>query len=272
MHFNNIPKEEAIRAIVFSAVESFTEGFKSRHVGEIDNPNGTLNMKIHNVFIAVLGPELQYYSALVRSFDSSLGNMLEKLGINIARLFYDVRKHVEGTITSEQNQEIARLLESYKRRSKKPKVEDYQILRNANLTQTKFLRHESDYYLIDKENNYHHLIELKIGGDLDNKKARSEKEAILEQFAILSNTLPKNTVILTHFATAYNRYGEGKLWKQERVRQFFADDELLIGKDFWDFVCKSEKGYEIILKAYKEKSYIISDALENIKKLYLEDK
>jgi len=272
MLFNNIPKEEAIRAIVFSAIESFAEGFKSRHAGEIDNPNGTINMKIHNVFIAVLGPEIQYYAALVRSFDSSLGNMLEKLAINISRLFYDVKRFVEGPITSEQNQEIARLLESYKRRSKKPKVEDYQILRNADLKQTKFIRHESDYYLIDRENNNHHLIELKIGGDLDNKKARSEKEAILEQFAILSNTLPKNKVIITHFATAYNRYGEGKTWKQERVRQFFADDELLIGKDFWDFVCKSEKGYEIVLEAYKEKSYIIKDALEYIKKLYLEDK
>jgi len=274
MLFNNIPipKKEAIRVIVFSAVESFAEGFKSRHVGELNDPNGTINMKIHNVFTAVLGPEVQYYAALVRSFDSSLGNMLEKLAINVARLFYDVKRFVEGPITSKQNQEIAKLLESYKRRSKKPKVEDYQILRNADLKQTKFIRHESDYYLIDRENNNHHLIELKIGGDLDNKKARSEKEAILEQFAILSNTLPKNTVITTHFATAYNRYGEGKLWKQERVRQFFADEELLIGKDFWNFVCKSEKGYKIVLEAYKEKSYIIKDALEDIKKLYLEDK
>jgi len=53
------------------------------------------------------------------------------------------------------------------------------------------------------------------------------------------------------FATAYNRFGEGKPWKQERVRQFFSDDELLIGKDFWDFVCKSDEGYKIVLDAYK---------------------
>jgi hypothetical protein len=96
------------------------------------------------------------------------------------------------------------------------------------------------------------LIELKIGGDLDNKKARSEKEALLEQFAILSNTLPREAKIKMFFATAYNRYGEGKPWRQERVRQFFADDELLIGKDFWNFVCKSDDGYDIVLDAYKE--------------------
>jgi hypothetical protein len=258
MHFNNIPKEEAIKAIVFSAVESFAEGFKSRHIGELNNPNGTLNMKIHNVFISVLGPEIQYYTALVRS-------------LNISTLFYDVKRHVEGSIASEQTQTIARLLEEYKRRSKKPKVEDYQILRNVPIIQTKKIRHESDYYLINKEDNKHHLIELKIGGDLDNKKARSEKEAILEQFAILSNTLPKNTNIYIHFATAYNRYGENKPWKQERVRQFFADDELLIGKEFWNFVCKSNRGYELVLNAYKEKASVIKNSLEDVKKLYLED-
>ncbi len=51
----------------------------------------------------------------------------------------------------------------------------------------------SDYYLIQKKTETHCLIKLKIGGDLDNKKARSEKEAILEQFAILSNVLADDT-------------------------------------------------------------------------------
>jgi len=268
---NSINKKDAIKTIVYSSVEAFSEGFKSRHEGELNNPEGTLNMKIHNVFIAALGPEIQYYTALVRSLDSSLGNMLEKMAINIATLFYDVKKYVEGPITPEQTNEIARILESYKRRSTKPKIEDYQNLRTMNNNAIKYIRHDSDYYLIDKENNDHYLIELKIGGDLDNKKARSEKEAILEQYAILSNVMPKETKIKIHFATAYNRYGEDKKWKQERVRQFFADEELLIGKDFWDFVCKSNEGYRIVLEAYKEKAQAIKNALDYIKSIYLEE-
>ena len=55
-------------------------------------------------------------------------------------------------------------------------------------------RHESDYYLLDKETGMHYLIELKIGGDLDNKKARSEKEALLEQYCILTNRLGEENV------------------------------------------------------------------------------
>lgn len=59
-------------------------------------------MKIHNVFIAALGPEIQYYSALARSLDSSLGNMLESMAISIAALNYEVSQHVEGTLYNEQ--------------------------------------------------------------------------------------------------------------------------------------------------------------------------
>jgi len=101
------------------------------------------------------------------------------------------------------------------------------------------------------------------------KKSRSEKEALMEQLAILSNTLPTETKVNIYFATAYNRFGEGKPWKQERVRQYFADKELLIGKDFWNFICKSEDGYETVLDAYKEKSSLIKDSLDSIKKTYL---
>jgi hypothetical protein len=251
------------------AIESYAQGFETRHIAEYDDPDGTINMKIHNVFIAALGPEIQYYTALVRSLDSSLGNMLEKLAVNIAELFYTVSKNVEGALYPEQTSFIAKLLEEYKRRNKKPEINDYKGLRIKNKKTTEIKRHDSDYYLIDKGSGEHYLIELKIGGDLDNKKARSEKEAILEQYAILSNTLPQETKIKIHFATAYNRFGENKQWKQERVRQFFAEEELLIGKDFFYFICKSENGYKIVLDEYKKHSKIILQSLENIKNRYL---
>jgi len=265
-----INKETSIRSLVHASVEAFATGFQGRHEGEKDNPNGTINMKIHNIFISTLGSEIQYYTALVRSFDSSLGNMLEKLAINIARLFYEVYKDVEGHLSISQTRFIAELLEKYKRHEKKPEVSDYSRLRIIpGSEEKKSLRHESDYYLINQDNGKHHLIELKIGGDLDNKKARSEKEAILEQYAILSNNLPEDAQIVIHFATAYNRFGEGKPWKQERVKQFFAEKELLIGNDFWDFICKSKNGYNIVIDQYKKDAKIIKNALDGIKRTYL---
>ena len=267
-----ISSEKAIRELVSSNVRTFAQTFSERHISEFDNPEGTLNMKIHNVFIAVLGEELQYYTALCRSFDSSLGNMLENLAVSIAKFFYTVTNQVSGELYPEQTAKIAELLEAYKnsQNPRKVSVQDFQEIRNVqHFTEIQEKTHISDYYLFDEETNEHFLIELKIGGDLDNKKARSEKEAIFEQYAILSNTLGKDAKIKCYFATAYNRYGENRPWTQGRVRQFFSEEELLIGKDFWNFICKSEKGYEIVIDEYTKNAPIIREALDQIKQKYL---
>lgn len=267
-----VDTEKSIRQIVRSAVEAYASGFETRHIAEVDDPNGVINMKIHNVFIAALGEVTQYYTSLVRSLDSSMGNMLEKMAINIAKLFYEVEKSVEGELYPEQTNKIAEFLEGYKNRNNdlSPQLSHYEEIKNLkSKSKVTNKTHISDYYLFDKQTDTHHLIELKIGGDLDNKKARSEKEAIFEQYAILSNSLGKDAKIKCHFATAYNRFGEGKEWKQTRVLQFFSKDELLIGKDFWDFVCCSDKGYDIVIDEYKKSSILIVNALNNIKKEYL---
>ena len=264
-----IDKERAIRSIVNSAVISYANGFSTRHLADVDNENGVINMKIHNVFIAALGKEIQYYSALARSLDSSLGNMLEGMAISIAKLNYEVSQHVEGTLYKEQTDYIAELLEQYKRSANRriPKLTDYQgISKMTGTAETK--RHESDYYLLDEESGMHYLIELKIGGDLDNKKARSEKEALLEQYCILTNRLGEERVKIL-FATAYNRYGEGRPWTQGRVRQFFCEEELCISRDFWNLIYKSEKGYDIVIDEYKKNAHFINEALDEIKDAYL---
>ena len=272
----NIDNERAIRAVVRSYVEAYATGFSDRHLSEVDDPDGTINMKIDNVFIAALGADIQYYSALARSLDSSLGNMLEKMAIQIATLHFDVSQHVEGIIYQEQTDYIAELLEAYKNTKgvnhRLPKVDDYKgIMLKKSPSSFHSKRHESDYYLKDPQTGMHYLIELKIGGDLDNKKARSEKEALLEQYCILANSLGSEEKIKICFATAYNRYGEGKPWKQGRVLQFFAEEELLISSNFWNLVCKSEKGYDIVIDEYKKNAHLIIEALAKIKNAYLRE-
>ncbi|GHT19224.1 hypothetical protein AGMMS4957_03020 [Bacteroidia bacterium] len=185
-----ISSEKAIRQLVSTGVQTFAQAFSDRHITEYDDPDGTLNMKIHNVFIAVLGEEIQYYTAMCRSFDSSLGNMLEKLAINIAHLFYTVSQEVTGELYPEQTSKIAELLEAYKnvQNPKKVSVQDFELIKNIQTSKSVAKKtHVSDYYLLDEETDAHFLIELKIDGDLDNKKARSEKRAIFKQYAIENN-------------------------------------------------------------------------------------
>ena len=128
----------------------------------------------------------------------------------------------------------------------------------------------TDHYFYNNEKNEHYLIELKAGGDLDNKKAKTEKLAMLQEYFILKNSLidkPDDKIKL-FFGTAYNKYGENAEWKQERVKQFFAEDELLIGKDYWNFVCDDPEGFNIVFEQYKKSSEYIKEALERIKVLY----
>ena len=267
----NKEKEHIIRTIVKTAVVHYATGFSDRHIAEYSDEDGTINMKIHNIFIAALGADIQFYSALCRSLDSSLGNMLEKMAIAIAEENYIVTQSVEGILYQKQIDFIASLLSKYKNHEiRNPQISDYQ---NTNIdlqqSQSQQRRHESDYYLFDEKNQMHYLIELKIGGDLDNKKARSEKEALLEQYYILSNNLGNSDNVKIFFATAYNRYGEGNDWRQGRVKQFFAEDELLISKDFWNFVCKSDRGYDVVIDEYRKNAHFIVDALSSIKAKYL---
>lgn len=263
-------EENEIRTIVRCSVKSFAVGFSGKHLSQVNDDEGFINMKIHNVFIAVLGKEIQYYSALARSLDSSLGNMLESMAIEIAAKNYKVSQHVSGVLYQEQTDYIAEILEEYKNHARLPKISDYKgitKLRGKDINK----RHESDYYLLDEESGIHYLIELKIGGDLDNKKARSEKEALLEQYCILTNTLGSEDKVKILFATAYNRFGEGRPWTQGRVLQFFSNEELCISKDFWNLITKRQDGFEIVIDEYKKNAHYINEALDSIKNAYMPD-
>ena len=209
-----------------------------------------IEKKGNNFLISGLGNEVMVYSALMRSLDSSLGNRIEKIALEIAKESgFKVSQGVEGLLSAETTNLIATLLESYKDKNniKKPSTDDLRLIQNtvkSTIGKSKF--HNSDYLLEKNEGGikYLTLLELKAGGDLDNKKARSEKEAILEQYAILvskyAEEIDAGTAnISLFFGTAYNKDsldGGSESWKQGSVLSFFSPNELLIGKEFWNFI------------------------------------
>ena len=112
------------------------------------------------------------------------------------------------------------------------------------------------------------MVELKAGGDLDNKKAKSEKLALLKEYFMLKNIISVDQEIFIYFATAYNKFGENNPWHQPNVEKFFSTDELLIGKDYWNFVCNDKDGFKIIFDQYVISSKYIKDALNRIRTIY----
>ncbi len=266
----NDAKKQAICSIVDTSIKSFVDGFELRHSSEVDKPTGVINSKKNNVFIAELGDEFIFYSAFVRSFDSSFGKVLENMGNAIAQISYEVRGRIESYLLPQQTQHIDYLMTAYEKHDSSPRTQDYQnftCLIPQNLT-SYITTHETDNYLYNRNTGEHYLIELKAGGDLDNKKSKAEKIALLNEYFILKNSLQNNEEVKIFLGTAYNKFGEGQPWHQERVKQFFAEDELLIGKDYWNFVCDDINGFEIVINQYKQSANYIKEALTRIKNLY----
>ena len=50
-------KRKAIKEVVDSSIKSFVDGLDFRYTTELEDPNGVINAKKNNVFIAELGEE-----------------------------------------------------------------------------------------------------------------------------------------------------------------------------------------------------------------------
>lgn len=261
--------EKEISDIIKSSIKKYAWTFSDRHISERNNPFGTINMKKNNLFTNGLGKDFMFYSALSQSLNSSIGKMIEMLGISIATLHYDVSQEVEGPLFDGQVCFIAELMEKYKNHDEMPEIKDYKnIVSNKKTGNNIIKKHISDYHLRDKKTGKECIIELKLGGNLDIKKANSEKTALLEQYCILTNKKESETDTSIYFATAYNMFGENNQWKQNQVRQFFSADELLISKDFWNLICASPEGFDFVFNEYENNIDILKDNLMRINEAY----
>ena len=271
-------KKHEIREIVRSQLKDFSDSIVKDYSLDGSKGNNIQKKKANNFLINNLGNDIVVYSTLMRSLDSSLGNRIERIALEVASASgYKVSQGVEGFLSRETTKVIATLLESYKdkKNKKKPTSDDLKKIQEAVINsggKSKFLN--SDYLLEKKENGvtYLSLLELKAGGDLDNKKAQSEKRSILEQYALLvskyKDKLEDGTAhIELFFATAYNKdsLNDGSdNWSQGSVSKFFAPTELLIGRDFWNFICDDKEGWDLIKSSYKENSYLIANSLKSV--------
>ena len=204
--------------------------------------------------------------------DRSFGNVLENVGNSIAKLSYEVRGRIESYLLPQQTQHIDYLMTVYIEHQT-PKKEDYENfswVKPRDIT-SYMTSHETDNYFYSPEKKEHYIIELKAGGDLDNKKSKAEKVELLREYFLLKNKLEdSDEKIKVLFATAYNKFGEGNEWKQSQVRQYFDERELLIGREYWNFVCNDEHGFDIVFEQYRKSANYIKEAIQNIKALYFE--
>lgn len=85
---------------------------------------------------------------------------------------------------------------------------------------------------------------------------------------MLKNITSSEQKILIYFATAYNKFGENNSWHQANAERFFSKDELLVGKDYCNFVCNDENGFNIVFDQYKTSSQYIKASLTRTRNKY----
>ena len=269
----NKNKEDKIRKIIDDDIKKFADNYYDRYKKELKDPDGVINSKKNNQFISIFGDEFMFYSAFCRSFDSSFGNLLEKIANHIAEVSYDViNEKISSYIVPTQMQTIETMISEYEDHSKKPEIIDYNTFElsiiQSNISSFE-KSHVTDNHFYNPKEKEHYIIELKAGGDLDNKKSKSEKIELLKEYFLLKNSLKgTDETIKIFFATAYNKDGEGNDWNQERVKQYFAEEELLIGKDYWNFVCDDSDGYNVVYDQYLKSSKYLLNIINKIRSMY----
>ncbi len=266
-------KKKVIEEIVDARIQKFAAQISKEHIKKACNPDGVINRKRNNVFIRELGDEFIFYSAFTRSFDSSFGHVLEDIGSGIAKMNFDIIDKIDSYILPAQEDKIKELIGSYTTDAQNkivPEISHYDTFTwvvPKNLTS--FMRvHETDHCFYDQDEDAYYIIELKAGGDLDVKKAPAEKRELLYEYFMLRNKFPGKNIRL-RFATAYNKFGEGNLWNQHIVLSCFASDEVIVGKDYWNFICKDDDGFKVVMDQYQKSSDYIRKALEDIKHAYI---
>ena len=83
--------------------------------------------------------------------------------------------------------------------------------------------------------NKYSLIELKLGGQLDNKKSKVEKGTLKDRKDILSEIVDKP--ISTYLGIVTNQLTKSpETWDKSTVLKEFDRDQLLIEKQLFDYV------------------------------------
>lgn len=256
---NLSPMTEKRKKEVTAMMSRHFEDFMKQYVNTILRKKGTKNdivqkKRNNRILVSFMPNEAGIvYSALSRSFESALGKALETFGQECASLSYDVSagNTIIAPLTSEQATLADTLAQEYYDKKKVPSRSDYEGTKIARPKQgTNQRKHETDNRWYDSDTKTHVIVELKAGGDLDNKKARIEKAELLREYFMQQNIAGDGESTRIFFATAYNKDGDDSEWAQGSVQRMFADDELLIGRDYWNLVCNASNGYDVIMENF----------------------
>jgi hypothetical protein len=150
-------------------------------------------------------------STLSRSYDSSRGNLWEKILFEISTYYNDKTfKKIKGLKLKSNGREW---------------IVDLAFERNGKT----------------------YLIELKLGGELDNKKALSEAKALFERKnVLLESKIASDVETYLGIITLSNGENNPTEWNMGRVQLGFDRSEVFVERELFDFVSNDTDLFEFI--------------------------
>ena len=268
----------------------------------IDNYSENSVNRKYNVFNCINDQTIRRYMGLGRSFDSKLGNEIQKIAMELARVKYgDI--NVPNIIlinTEDENDNRKFILNLYTIKDNFQQRVFYNIkpddFNNDNIELSKSIEFTlpkssrkatltklNKYKITDTKKNIKKLVdllyiediddttktklttfELKSGGNLDTKNSKANVDEV-KLLKDIFKFFPQND---SFFATAYNNAGEGVPSGSVFTKLKKEKLEYKVGKDFWNMILPEELSYDSFIEQYEQK-FIESRIEEKYKRLDL---
>ena len=246
-----------MKANVKESIESYLEGFLQGLINKYDPKvvrdevlkKVTFDEKRGNYkpFHAALMPsELLRIQSFFRSFSTSLGQgvfeYIAKIVVESNEEWIDVRSNYKFRAVASPN--IQSMVDDFIEDVLSRKIEPYPYPKFPSPNSENEKKIVVDLSFKDKKTGTIYFIEIKSP-----KPNKDQTRQTKEKFSFLLATYPNSKV---YYALPYNPYGENKLnYKWSFTKMFFnLEEEVLIGKEFWDFL-GGEDTYEEILEIFR---------------------
>lgn len=261
---DNRSHAKAIEEIVERRSIELYDNFKTSHIAKIKSNRGIWASGGQNPYVGSLFSAVDLsQNALQRSLETSAGKTFELIAREVGALSYEVRDSVPTMpLTDAQQQSIGSIMAlldanfevggdpgSIAEKLDTRRADDYRKIFDRLMLSDPGRIIDGEF--ID-ERNVRHLVQIKASGKLNKVGSRAEKLELLTAAVGYLNHLRENDVgylqpypIDIHLCTALDG---GIRDVSPAVRQYWREEELLVGPDFWRFVTQLDNGASMVLR------------------------
>lgn len=189
---------EKLHKILKQEIDNHFQHYFNKSIKNGDLLKGRTNSSIYS---SIYSLQTMIMSSLSRSFESSLGNLFDKL-LNRVSEYYNGNSFTKIVVEKGKNLKVD---------------------------------------LGFERGNVISIFENKLHGELDNKKSEIEKTKLVERYEVLKRANPTKEIRFFLGVVGNKNGGTPSNWEKGRVGNWFSSNEIKVEKDLYDYVSGNEE-------------------------------